>query len=79
MFTVGFFISLLVYIHCFITLNLGTVNLESCLASVSSAHSPSQIPASLSDGILSESIRVPVAKPQYLQNVQSSSLSSPEP
>ena len=62
-FTVGFFIFLLVYIHRFITLNLGTVNLKSCLVSVSSAHSPSQILASLSDGTLSESIRVPVVRP----------------
>ena len=52
---------------------------EKFFVSVSSARSPSQILASLSDGILSESIHAPVAKPQYLQTVQSSSLSNPEP
>ncbi len=52
------------------------------LVSVSLAHSPSQILASLSDGTLSESIRVPVAKLQYLSRqggIQSSSLPNPWP
>ena len=52
---------------------------EKFLVSVSSGHSPSQVLASLLDGTLFESIHVPVAKPQYLQTVQSSLLPNHEP
>ncbi len=52
---------------------------EKFFVSISSVRSPSQILGSLLDGTLFESIHVPVAKPQYLQTVQSSSLSNLEP
>jgi hypothetical protein len=49
------------------------------LVSVSSARNPSQFLASLLDDTLSELIRAPIAKPQYPQTVQSSSLLNLEP
>jgi hypothetical protein len=52
---------------------------EKFLVSVSSVSSHLQILASLLNGTLSESIHAPVARPQYLQTVQSSSLSNPWP